>query len=42
MTAPDGTPEAQADRTEFHIWVEDLTTGDRAAKATIFNGRTIQ
>ena len=22
--------------------VEDLTTGDRAAKATIFNGRTIQ
>ena len=42
VTAPEGTPEAQADRTEFHIWVEDLTTGDRAAKATIFNGRTIQ
>ncbi|NDV48281.1 MULTISPECIES: cytochrome c oxidase accessory protein CcoG [unclassified Salipiger] len=42
VTAPEGTPEAKADRTEFHIWVEDLTTGDRAAKATIFNGRTIQ
>ena len=42
VTAPEGTPEAKADRTEFHIWVEDLTTGDRAAKATIFNGRTSQ
>ncbi len=39
VTAPADTSEAQAERTPFHIWVEDLTTGDRAGKETIFNGR---
>lgn len=39
VTAPGGTPEAQAERTDFTLRLEDTTTGDSAEKETVFNGR---
>ncbi|WP_254885268.1 4Fe-4S dicluster domain-containing protein, partial [Salipiger sp. HF18] len=39
VTAPGGTPEAQAERTEFVLRLEDTTTGHVAEKETVFNGR---
>ncbi len=34
-----GTLPAKSDRTEFRIWVEDASNGDRVYKDTVFNGR---
>ena len=39
VTAPGGTPEAQAERTDFTLRLEDTTAGDSAEKETVFNGR---
>ncbi|MDO6585381.1 cytochrome c oxidase accessory protein CcoG [Salipiger sp. 1_MG-2023] len=39
VTAARGTPEAQNERTEFVLRLEDTTTGDMATKETVFNGR---
>ncbi|WP_370736530.1 cytochrome c oxidase accessory protein CcoG [Tropicibacter naphthalenivorans] len=39
VIAPRGSGPAEAERTEFRFWVEDLTNGERAHKDTIFNGR---
>ncbi|MDO6590074.1 cytochrome c oxidase accessory protein CcoG [Loktanella sp. D2R18] len=33
---------ATVDRTELRLWVEDMTSGERAYKDTIFNGRAAQ
>jgi cytochrome c oxidase accessory protein FixG len=39
VVAPRGSNPAEAERTEFRFWAEDITNGDRAYKDTIFNGR---
>ncbi|MBP0481419.1 cytochrome c oxidase accessory protein CcoG [Sagittula salina] len=39
VIAPKGAAPAEAERTPFRFWVEDLSNGDRAYKDTIFNGR---
>jgi hypothetical protein len=39
VIAPRNSAPAEAERTPFRFWVEDLTTGDRAHTDTIFNGR---
>ena len=39
VTAPRGSDPAEAERTEFRFWVEDISNGDRASKDTVFNGR---
>lgn len=39
VIAPRNSDPADAERTSFRFWVEDLTTGDRAYNDTIFNGR---
>ncbi|SMX47463.1 cytochrome c oxidase accessory protein CcoG [Maliponia aquimaris] len=39
VIAPNGSAPANAERTEFRFWVEDLTTGDRAHTDTLFNGK---
>jgi len=39
VTAPAGSAPAEAERTEFRFWVEDISNGDRAFKDTVFNGR---
>ena len=38
VIAPPDSGPAEAERTEFRFWVEDLTNGDRAYSDTIFNG----
>ena len=38
VIAPRGSDPAMMDRTEFRIWAEDLTNGDRAHKDTTFTG----
>ncbi|BBU57868.1 protein RdxB [Mameliella alba] len=38
VIAPPDSGPAEAERTEFRFWVEDLTNGDRAHSDTIFNG----
>ncbi|MCX7645383.1 MAG: cytochrome c oxidase accessory protein CcoG [Rhodobacteraceae bacterium] len=39
VIAPAGTPAAEAHRTGLRLWVEDLTSTDRAYRDTTFNGR---
>ncbi|WP_323770458.1 cytochrome c oxidase accessory protein CcoG [Antarctobacter sp.] len=39
VIAPAASDPAQAERTEFRLWVEDLTNGDRAHNDTVFNGK---
>lgn len=39
VIAPKGSLPADSERISFRFWVEDTTTGDRAHKDTIFNGR---
>jgi len=39
VTAAKGSPAASADRTPFRLWVEDLSSSDRAYKDTVFNGK---
>ena len=42
VSARPGDAPATADRTDLRFWVEDLTSGERAHKDTIFNGRAAQ
>jgi len=39
VTAPQGTAQAQAERTAVTLRVEDMSSGDIATEATVFNGR---
>ncbi|MEQ6250010.1 cytochrome c oxidase accessory protein CcoG [Sulfitobacter sp. HNIBRBA3233] len=39
VTARADDPAATAQRSDLRIWVEDLGSGDRAGRATTFNGR---
>lgn len=39
VLAPKGSVPAEAERTEFRLWVEDSTNGERVYKDTVFNGR---
>ncbi len=38
VVAPPGSAAAEANRTDFRLWVEDQTSTDRASRDTIFNG----
>ncbi|MBT8409364.1 MAG: cytochrome c oxidase accessory protein CcoG [Alphaproteobacteria bacterium] len=38
VVAPRGSVPAGADRSEFRFWVEDLISGERVYKDTVFNG----
>lgn len=42
VIGPSGSEAAADDRTPFRLWVEDLTTGERAYKDTVFNGKGTQ
>ncbi|MBU2981561.1 cytochrome c oxidase accessory protein CcoG [Lentibacter algarum] len=39
VVAPKGSEAAASERVDLLIWVQDTGTGERAEKATIFNGR---
>jgi cytochrome c oxidase accessory protein FixG len=39
VVAAPGSPAAEAHRTDFRLWVEDLQNTDRAYKDTVFNGK---
>lgn len=39
VVAPKGSEPAESERVEFRIWVEDIASGERAYKDTVFNGR---
>ncbi|WP_420005084.1 cytochrome c oxidase accessory protein CcoG [Arenibacterium sp. LLYu02] len=39
VAAPNGSAPAAADDTDLRLWVEDLTSGERASRDTTFNGR---
>lgn len=39
VVAPRGSVPAIDERTEFRLWIEDITNGDRAHADTIFNGK---
>nr|WP_272490645.1 cytochrome c oxidase accessory protein CcoG [Mesobacterium pallidum] len=39
VVAPPDSDAAASERTEFRFWAEDLNSGDRASKDTVFNGR---
>jgi polyferredoxin len=39
ITAPRGTGPAEAESTGLRLWVEDVTSGERAYRDTTFNGR---
>ncbi|MBU3032786.1 cytochrome c oxidase accessory protein CcoG [Tritonibacter mobilis] len=39
IAAPRGSAPAEAENTGLRIWVEDLTSGERAYRDTTFNGR---
>ena len=40
VDAPPSSAPAQADRTEFRFWVEDMSSGERTYEDNIFNGST--
>jgi polyferredoxin len=42
VTAPTGSVAAQSDRTDFRLWVEDLSTTHRAHRDTTFFGKAPQ
>ncbi|MCL4105218.1 UNVERIFIED_CONTAM: hypothetical protein GTU68_055349 [Idotea baltica] len=42
VTARPNDIAADRDRTALRLWVEDVTTGDRASRATSFNGKVSQ
>ena len=42
VTAPAGSASSRTHRTDIRIWVEDLDSGDRVSKDTVFNGRDTQ
>jgi cytochrome c oxidase accessory protein FixG len=39
VLAPPGSDPAEAHNTEFRFWVEDISTGERAYRDSVFNGR---
>ena len=39
LQAPAGSDAAARERTDVRLWVEDTSSGDRASKDTVFNGR---
>ncbi|WP_085306742.1 cytochrome c oxidase accessory protein CcoG [Planktotalea arctica] len=39
VIAPAGSDPANSERTQFRLWAEDTSNGERAHKDTIFNGR---
>ncbi len=39
LQAPPGSDPAKAERTDVRLWVEDISSGERAYKDTFFNGR---
>jgi polyferredoxin len=39
VIAPAESGAATSDRTDLRLWVEDLTSGERASAATVFNGK---
>lgn len=39
VVAPPGSKPAESERVDIRLWVEDIATGARAHKDTIFNGR---
>lgn len=39
IIAPPGSDAAESERVDVRIWIEDLISGDRAYKDTIFNGK---
>jgi polyferredoxin len=39
VLAPKGSAPAENDVTDLRIWVEDLSSGERAYKDTVFNGK---
>jgi cytochrome c oxidase accessory protein FixG len=39
VVAPRGTEPAESDRSEIRFWVEDVASGQRAYKDSVFNGR---
>jgi polyferredoxin len=39
VTAAPQTEASTADMTQLRLWIEDTGTGDRASKATSFNGK---
>tara|TARA_R110000868_G_scaffold410865_3_gene700613 strand:+ start:38542 stop:40101 length:1560 start_codon:yes stop_codon:yes gene_type:complete len=39
VEAAQATDPAEVERTNFRVWVEDMTNGDRASRDTVFNGR---
>ena len=38
VIAPAGSPAAASHRTDFRLWIEDLSNTDRASRDTVFNG----
>jgi cytochrome c oxidase accessory protein FixG len=42
VIGPRGSDAVENHRTEFRLWVEDLSTGERAYKDTVFNGKGSQ
>jgi hypothetical protein len=39
LLAEPGDPASRRNRTEVRIWIEDMTSGDRAYVDTVFNGK---
>jgi cytochrome c oxidase accessory protein FixG len=39
VVAPPGSEPAESERVDIRLWAEDITSGERAYKDTIFNGR---
>lgn len=39
VLSPKGAAPAESERSDFRIWIEDATNGDRVYKDTVFNGK---
>ncbi|RBI71498.1 cytochrome c oxidase accessory protein CcoG [Roseovarius sp. TE539] len=39
LQAPPGSDAANRERTDVRLWIEDISSGERAYKDTVFNGR---
>ena len=39
VVAPAGSVAASTGRTEIRLWIEDVVSGERVSKDTVFNGR---
>jgi cytochrome c oxidase accessory protein FixG len=42
LTAAAGTADAAEERLDVRFWIEDVTSGERASVATVFNGRAAE